>query len=229
LIALGGLAAIMILAWDWRVSVPALILIQAGVGQMIVNLYGVPQTWALLYLLVLLLSCAMLSLSVLQIRTKTPAPRLTNWFFRLTLLTLLVIGLAFLDVRVTIPNMSETDSQLFVWLALCAILILAITDNPLDSAFGLLLWFIPVQAVAAVLLPVPPLVAVLGSLQLIVGLACSYLILIDVSARIVRQRPITDVTFPTQGLPGPTIQEAPAWTGLATRFSSLILAFKKRV
>ncbi len=231
LFALGGLAAIIILAWDWRVSLPALLLIQVGLDQLMIVRYGMAPAWALIHIFVLGLSGVILGLSMLQIETSGGAPHLTNWFFRAVLLSLLGIGLAFLDVQVRLPMLEESASLLVIWLLLCGVLILALTDRPLHATFGLLLWFIPVQSVAPVILPLPPLVAVLGSAQLLVVLACSYLVVAEDSVRAAQVQPITEVVFPVEE-PSRTVgvgaQSGLVWQAVWARFSRWSLPFKRR-
>ncbi len=231
LFALGGLAAAIILAWNWRVSLPALLLIQVGLDQLMVARYGMAPAWAVIHVFILGLSGIILGLSMLQIETEGGAPHLTNWFFRAVLLALLGIGLGFLNVQVRLPRLEESASLLVVWLLLCGVLILALTDRPLHATFGLLLWFIPVQSLAPVILPVPPLMAILGSAQLLVVLACSYLVVAEDSVRAAQVQPITEVVFPVDESPQPvhpSAQPTLVWQAVWARFSRWQLPFKRR-
>jgi hypothetical protein len=72
-------------------------------------------------------------------------------------------------------------------------------NSPFFTAVALLLWCIPVQSVAATVVAIPSLIAVIGILELLVALACSYLILTEEHPVTARSPVLTDITFPAEG------------------------------
>jgi hypothetical protein len=85
---------------------------------------------------------------------------------------------------------------MLAWLALTAALFLALGENPLYVGVGLLLWCVVVQAVVGPLLGIPSLAAIIGIVELLLALACSYLVLVDEAPATRAPQVITDVAFP---------------------------------
>ncbi|MEZ4622813.1 MAG: hypothetical protein R2867_45955 [Caldilineaceae bacterium] len=74
----------------------------------------------------------------------------------------------------------------------------------------MLLWFIPIQAFIQVLLPDQRLFVFIGMAELLIALACSYLLL---AYRMPLRRfstVMTDVSFPAEGTPPPALP-GPGW------------------
>lgn len=194
----GAIAAFLIVLWDWRLFLPGLALIQYGVGQILVYRYGVPGQWLAIYFWVMALAALILALSPLQMGRHQPSVRSGNPLFRGLILLLLAVIVYTVQPDLPLPVVDVATTRLFLWLAACAFLVLALTDGALFTGIGLLLWFIPLQSLTAVILPLPSLIALWGILQLVVMLACSFLSLAE-NERIAEQsQPITDVTFPVE-------------------------------
>ena len=97
--------------------------------------------------------------------------------------------------EVPIPLIESDLSLLFTWLSLCALLMLAISDNPLFTGSALLLWFIPMHVVTSALFPFTSLIVLFGILELVLALCCSYLILAERLGTQTEQVIVTDMTF----------------------------------
>jgi hypothetical protein len=97
-----------------------------------------------------------------------------------------------------LPVVGTDVAELFVWLALCALLMLGLGDNPLFTATGLLLWCVPAQALISIILAIPALSALIGIVELLVALACSYLVLVELLPVAATRSVLTDIIFPEQ-------------------------------
>lgn len=200
ILIIGALAVAMLLFWEWRLLLIGLCLIQLGVVVLLTKVHQVDQQWAQMQILITILCAAMLLLSARQIRFVLPYQRPGSLLVRLMAVTLLLICWRFFDFEVTLPVLAPVLAQLFLWIALCALIMLGLGDAPLSTGVALLLWFIPVQGFIQVLLPEFRLFVLIGIIQILSALACSYLML---AARRPEMSTVvipTDVNFPTTGL-----------------------------
>ena len=194
---LGLVAAGMIALWDWRVTLVGLVVIQAGVAAATVTLQTSSSEWAGVVVVVMGLSALMLALSA-----RRPA-RLVSHFqagtlsMRGLLLLLLYYSWSMSGLELPLPEIAPQLADLFVWLTLCVLLMLGLSDSPLFTTAGLLLWLIPAQAMVAVLVDASTLVALIGVLSLMLALAGSYLIVVEQAAVETRAPLVTDVAFPS--------------------------------
>lgn len=154
---------------------------------------------ALIQMAVMGLSCLILGISAAQVMKTSPSARQAGALWLRAMAALMLYGgWRLLDVQVTLPATDPNVAQLYGWLALCAFLILGLGASPLFSGVAILLWIVVVQAFVASVLEIPALVALVGILELLVALACSYLLIAEWRPA-TRERPIlTDVAFPTQ-------------------------------
>ncbi len=199
-ILLGLAASLPLVFWDWRLALPSLLLVQLGVGSVVSAAYGLSWPWPALHFGVLLLACLILLLSILQTDDVRVDHRgqFSSFLFRL-----LVLGMAALLVwqagsNISLPLLDDAAKRLFLWLMILAILTLGLTETVLFGGIALLLWLVAVQAFLSVLFPVPTLIILLGILQLLVALACSYLLLAEDDALSSALSPATDLVL----LPG---------------------------
>lgn len=199
-------ATLLLLFWDWRLLLPGLALIQYGVGQVLIHRYGVPAPWLVIYFWVVVLAGLILSLSPMQTRKYQPMDRSGNVVFRGALLLLLLALVYSISLDLPLPILDVATTRLFLWLAACAFLTLALTDNAFFTGAGMLLWLIPVQSLMAVILPQPALIALLGTLLLLVSLACGYLTLAESERMAERAAPPTDIVFPAEPVHPPQLQ-----------------------
>lgn len=193
-IILGVIAGIPVVLWDWRIALPGLLVIQLGTSILIGTVYGLPAPWPTVHLGVQFLACLILLLSILQ--TSNVQVRSTGEFSS-RLFRLLVLGIAALMVwRATegfeLPRLEDATKVLFIWFAAVALITLGMTETALFGSIGLLLWLIPVQAFLSVLFPLPAVIVLLGILQIIVALACSFLLLAEDDALTLIEVPSTD-------------------------------------
>jgi hypothetical protein len=195
---IGGIALLLIILWDWRLFLPGLALIQYGVGQILVHRYGVPGQWLAVYFWVIVLAALILALTPLQMPRPQPSLRSGNPFFRFLIMLLLAVLVYTLQPDIPLPILDVSTARLVLWLVACAFLVMALTDSALFTGIGLLLWFIPLQSLMAVILPLPALIALIGILQLVVALACAFLALAEDEQIAEMQLPATDVTFPDE-------------------------------
>lgn len=196
LTVIGMIAAAIIVLWDWRFALAGLFFIQVGVTAATVTLQRLPVDWATVTLGVSALACLMLTLSAQRIRYTGSLYQSGTWLQRALILALFWLLWRVAANNITLPEFTPALVQLFAWLVLCLLTILALSENPLFTAVGLLLWLTPVQAVAAVLVGIPVVVALVGLVQIMVALACSYLVLIEQIPAEAGAPVLTDITFP---------------------------------
>lgn len=204
ILLIGAVAAAMILLWDWRASLLGLFILQLGVATVAVELLQMDARWAAIQTAVMLLCCMILGISGYQ----TPVGR--SWhqsgtlFLRSLVLILLYVCWRLFEFDISIPLIRPDVTVLFMWLGICALLTLSLNDNPLFTGTALLQWCIPAQVITATLLPIPNLIVILGVLQLLLALGCSYLVLVEYYGHAETPKVATDVTFPWKSLPAPT-------------------------
>jgi uncharacterized protein (DUF58 family) len=82
---------------------------------------------------------------------------------------------------------------------------LGLSNNPLFSIIAFLMWLIPIQIITSLIIPAPTLVALIGTLALLLALAGSYLILVE-QVTVEQSAPVvTDISFPDEvGIPAAT-------------------------
>jgi len=217
----GVVAAMSIILWDWRASLAALLVVQSAVAVLSVNLLAVPGQWALIQIAVMVLACAILALSAAQtMRHSSSAQQSGTYLLRLVAVAFFAGAWELLEVRPDFLNFGPDVSSFFVWLAVCAALTLGLGANPFFTAVGLLFWFVPVQATAAALIGIPALVAMIGILQLLAALACSYLMLVEQAPQSLAHETLTDISFPEGRDLEATRERVPA-TSLRERLARL--------
>jgi hypothetical protein len=194
-LTLAALAASIFLLWEWRLALVALILIQTGVAALMVSVHGLPTEWAAVQIMVVLLCALLLALSAQYIRdrqaTRPPGPLL----LRLMVLVLLLASWRVFDLQLSIPLLNPPVTRLFLWLGLCALTTLALSDSPFFTGVALLVWCVPIQAIVELLVPGHNLFVVIGMVEIVVTLACSYLLLVDLTPEPKPAPVITDSTF----------------------------------
>lgn len=198
---IGLLAILMILAWEWRVSLMGLILIQLGITPIAVFIQDIDLQWVTVQTLVIILCSLILALSVTQIAGSPTSRQSGNWPLRLMVVIMLYVSWRLFQFDIAIPLIDPRVSVLFNWLFICALVILALSDNPLFTGSALILWFIPMHVVVATLFPFSNLIVLFGFLELSLALCCSYLILAERLGESEQIAIATDVTFPSTAGP----------------------------
>lgn len=195
---IGVLAALIVAVWDWRFALVALVVIQFAVAEISVVVHDMPAEWATIQVAVMVLSAMILGLSAVRTGRISSYQQSGNWLLRVAALVFVYVGWRYVEVDLALPEIHPEVLELFTWLVLCGVIILGLGENPLFVAVALLLWIVPLYSVVAILLSIPSLVAVIGILQLLLALACSYLLLAEQLGRVEEPPVITDIMFPEQ-------------------------------
>lgn len=225
LLLVGLLAAIVVLAWDWRVALPALILVQVGVGALSVRRSNIPGDWSTVFGWVVVGCCLILLLSIRYAQTPARSGRVGTLFFRGLLLGLAafllqsrVIDLA--GLTELLPLLDAQLSLLLIWLAFCALFATATAEGALENGLALLLWLIAAEAALLAVTPAAIVVVLLGALFLLVSLACGYLLIAGNLALAEEHRPLTDETFPADPIVAP-LPFREQWQALRRKVAAL--------
>ena len=179
LLATASLVALAIILWEWRLALVSLLAAQISVATLAVREFGVASEWGVVQVVVMALCCMILAISAGQRPGGHRMYLAGSTFLRATALALILLTGYLFQFDATLPLLDGRTTQLFTWLAVSALLMLGLGDSALFSAVGLLQWSIVAQAVVEVLLRLPGLVSVIGVLELMIALACSYLILTE--------------------------------------------------
>ncbi len=215
LLTTGAVATSIILFWRWRLALVGLFVVQIGVAILVVRLHGVPLVWAATQLLVMAVCLPMLALSTQQVKATMASHRPGSWVLRGLTVILLLVSWRVFDLALPLPIIAPQIVQLFVWLGLCTLIILSLSDTPFFTGVALLLWCIPIQAAVEILLPGLRLHLLIAIGEILVTLACSYLILTAQTSVIAAEAIVTDLTFSPPplahvGLNGSAKGEAPS-------------------
>lgn len=198
LLLTGAITALLILLWDWRFALISIGFIQLSVATSAVILHAVPAEWGLIQTVIVALVCLMLMLSARAHELQPSIRQTGTGVSRGFLLGMFLAGAWFMDLQIALPGIDHLVMELFVWLVLCGIMLLGLSDHPLYNGMGLLLWLIPVQAVISVVTPIPVIVAFVGLLILLVGMAVSYLVFVEHMPTEDHGPVLTDLAFPQQ-------------------------------
>lgn len=190
------LAAGLVIVWEWRLALIGLVALQIAVATVVVQRHDMPAQWALVQVAVVGLGCIILALSQNRVLSSRSLRQSGTWVLRLLVVGLAYYGLRLVGANWVLPQLDAETTKMLAWLALTAALILAFGENPLYVGVGLLLWCVVVQAVIGPLLGIPALVAIIGIVELLLALACSYLILAEEAPETSVRQVITDVSFP---------------------------------
>jgi hypothetical protein len=121
----------------------------------------------------------MLATSGIQVQMGRSGRQSGGWFFRLLVLLLMGMALQALDLSFVLPEFAPALARIFGWIALIALLMLSLGDNPLFTAVALLIWCVLGQVLAAIYAPVAEVTVLIGLVELVVALTCSYLIVAE--------------------------------------------------
>jgi hypothetical protein len=219
-IFIGLAVALIIVLWEWRLALLGLFCVQVGVASAAVSLGQLPAEWAGVMVVVMGLACLILALSAQRMTRTTTLYQAGTWQLRALLLALLYVAWSLADVTVPLPEVAAQLVDLFVWLTICMLVMLGLSDNPLFATIALLMWLIPIQVSTALLVNSPAFVALIGMLSLLLALAGSYLVLVE-QVSVEQSSPIvTDITFPSElgipiaplpGVPGEEVDEWVVW------------------
>ena len=177
LLILAALAGLIPLVWDWRVTVAALVTLHVAVTLMLAHLHGTPALLTVSQLVATLVTGSLLALAQWVRRAEPPSRQPANWLVRSMAVGFVVLAWWFVDPGIGLPMMSQPEVDILVWMAVCALIVMTLTVDPLFAGAALLLWLLPAYAFSIVLLPTTGMPALLGITEILVALACGYLIL----------------------------------------------------
>lgn len=199
-----AIAAAIILFWEWRFSLIGLVAVQFGVTAVALHTERIDPNVMIIQTCVIALCMLILALSNAQAPQSPTIRQSGNWLMRLLTLILLYTALRLFDFNYTLPlpGVDSGDALrmtiFFAWLGICALLILSFSDNPFFTGIALLLWCIPIHVLAALLTPLSGIVILIGIIELLLALACSYLVLTEGFSAESRPAVASDITFPTE-------------------------------
>jgi len=196
ILVIGLSALLIILLWDWRLTLVGLMVIQIGVVVLTTSVHQLSLEWGTVQLLVTALSAAMLAISAGQVQPFLRQQRPGSWLVRFSAVILLVVSWQFVDLKLALPLLTPQVAQLFLWLAICALLLLGLSGSPFYTGVALLFWFIPLQAFIQVLLPEYRFFVLIAIVEIFVSLACSYLLLAHRLPLYSQSAILTDIAFP---------------------------------
>ncbi|MFN8444624.1 MAG: hypothetical protein U0175_27815 [Caldilineaceae bacterium] len=165
--------------WEWRVMLAVIVLVQLAIGTLMIRFQGTEPRWMGVQLVVMIFCCAMLALSVLDMQSTTLLRRRSNLGLHLLLIPLLICAWWLLKIDLPLEGLNPVLRQLLMWLALIALVQMSVGSDPMSVGVGLLIWCIPLQALAVRFAPIPALLAMIGVMELVIALACAYLVLTD--------------------------------------------------
>ena len=180
----GIAAALVVISRDWRLTMFAYLAENVMLAVLLVQI--IPVEWALLQAIVAGLIGVIIYMSARQLRpVETYGPAwIGRWpqMATLTIFRMLTTALAavtFLAIRteVTLPVIRPPILDLFLWLVLIGLLGLALHEEPLHAGLSLLTVVAGSQLLIFTLMPQRILVGALGAVQILLGLAVSYLVL----------------------------------------------------
>lgn len=224
---IGLAAAVMIVLWDWRASLVGILVVQLGVAALAVARQGMQPQWAFIQTLIIGLCALSMSISAMQSKPGGTFRQSGTWVLRLFVLLLLGVCWRLFDLKFEIPLIDPDFNTLMIWLATCALLMMSLSDNSLFTGTALLLWMIPMQVAVIVLWPIPSLIIILGGLELLLALGCSYLLLIENFTGGQKALVMTDITFPTLYLPAPAKQIGASFKSLPDPTKTNLAAVKR--
>ncbi|MBK8046856.1 MAG: hypothetical protein IPK16_06860 [Anaerolineales bacterium] len=176
---LAAAAALIVITWNWRIALGLLMLLYLGVASLLVSIHQAPAWVVTGYLVAMGLAVAILALAT---KNHEPGPsqrQATNWLLRTLILGIVAAAWWFLDPGFAFPQFSRPETDLLLWIGICGLMLLALSNNPTYVGIGLLMWSAPIYAVATVLMPGSGVAQLVGIAALLVALACGYLALLE--------------------------------------------------
>ncbi len=204
MLLLAVVSAAIVVLLDWRLALAGVLLIHLGVSSTLVLVHQTPGVVAAGQMLAIVLAVAILGLAGILQGRSLAVRHSGNWLLRLTALVLIVGAWWFLDPGYTLPSFTQPQTDLLLWAAICGLAVWSFSASALFSGVAILLWSTPLYAISAVLLPGSGLPALIGITDLLLALACGYLVLLEPSAakgkaqRVVAPQPAARAERPRQ-------------------------------
>lgn len=211
ILLLAALAGALFVLWDWRSALAGAVLIHLGACSILVLVHSVPGLVAAGQLLAVTVAAAMLAAAGFVNPNPKSLHQAGNWPLRAMALIFVAAAWWYLDPGYAVPSFSQPETDLLLWTAMCALAMWGFSASPLLGGAALLLWSTPMYALAAVLLPGSGLPAIVGIADIILALACSYLVLLEpAGAKRIAGRRAPDAAPPAAAAPRRPSREAPA-------------------
>lgn len=176
ILLLSALAASVVLVWSWRWALPAAVATLLGMTTVLAALHTVSplitaSQWLSIGVAGLLLGLAG------RLHPAAGGRPNSNWLVRLVALASVLGAWWVIDPGVSLPQVTQVETDLILWIGLCGVLLVSLSPAPLQTGIGLLLLGAPLQAASAILLPGSGLTILAGIAQILLALGCAYLIL----------------------------------------------------
>lgn len=181
ILLLGAIAGALFVLWDWRIALLGAVFIHLGACSILVLVHDVPGLVAAGQLLAVTLAATMLAIAGFLHSDSKSLHQAGNWPLRLLALIFVVIAWWYLDPGYTLPYFSQPETDFMLWTGICALVMWSFSGSPLMAGAAVLLWSTPMYGLASVLLPGSGLPVVVGITDVILALACSYLVLLEPS------------------------------------------------
>ncbi|HEY53084.1 MAG TPA: hypothetical protein G4N94_06470 [Caldilineae bacterium] len=181
-------AAAMLVASDWRIAVAAYALLKVLAGILLVQL--MPPEWALMQWVVGGLVGVMWFLSARRVESVRRRQEGIPWWrpswrlnpstlMRLALLLLLILVVYIVRPQIPFPKLPADLARFATFLALAGLVGLGLGDRPMRWGLSLSLWILAADFVVLALQVDAATVGLLASLEILLGFAISYLIVVD--------------------------------------------------
>jgi hypothetical protein len=215
ILLLAALTGAIFVLWDWRIALVGAVLVHLGSCSILVLVHGVSGLMIAGQVLAVTLAATILIVAGLLHPNSKSLHQAGYWPLRLMALVFIIFAWWYLDPGYTLPSFSQPETDLLLWTAMCALAIWSFSGSPLMGAAAVLLWSMPMYALASVLLPGSGLPVVVGIADILLALACSYLVLLEpASARGVTRRlapsSVATAMTPQQRSPREALPPVPA-------------------
>jgi hypothetical protein len=210
ILVLAALGAAIVILWDWRLALAGVVVLTLGLTSILVYLHGLPGPLALGQVMAVALSALILGGAKLARSSTVPLRHASNLPLRLLALLFVLGGWWFIDPGYTFPLFSQAETDFLLWMLICGLAMASFTTSPFFVGIALLLWSMPVFAVAAILLPGSGLSVLVGIVDLLLALACAYLVLTEQVSHVDVVRGLALPVLPPARQSGASAATAPA-------------------
>lgn len=180
--------AAMLVASDWRVALVAYALLKVLAGILLMQL--MPPEWALMQWVVGGLVAVMWFLSARRVDSVRRKQHGISWWrpawslnpstlMRLALFLFLILIVYFIRPQIDFPKLPADLARFATFLALAGLVGLGLGDRPMRWGLSLSMWILAASFVILALQVDVGTVGLLASLELLLGFAISYLIVVD--------------------------------------------------
>lgn len=181
-------AAAMLVASDWRIALAAYALLKVLAGVLLVQL--MPPEWALMQWVVGGLVGVMWFLSARRVDSVRRRQEGIPWWrpswrlnpstlMRLALLLFLILVVYIVRPQIAFPKLPADLARFATFLALAGLVGLGLGDRPMRWGLSLSMWILATSFAILALQVTVGTVGLLASLEILLGFAISYLIVVD--------------------------------------------------